>query len=213
MPLLKQLELIFERVRLAVARQNSPVPGASARRPVSAGHSAVPPPRGSLATDALLQASARHLLPPLGAAALAQKVRVAWNGRLRTCAGRADSSRCLISLNPRLLDHGAAEVDRTLRHELAHLLAQFRAGRRRILPHGPDWRRACRDLDIANETRCHTLPFPVTRRRRCYYYRCPRCQLEFSRVRPIRRALACLACCRKHNRGKFDARFRLLRIR
>jgi hypothetical protein len=28
-------------------------------------------------------------------------------------------------------------------------------------------------------------------------------------VRRIKRAVACLACCRAHNGGKFDARFRL----
>jgi hypothetical protein len=28
-------------------------------------------------------------------------------------------------------------------------------------------------------------------------------------VRKIRRAIACLACCRKHNGGDFDPRFRL----
>ena len=42
-----------------------------------------------------------------------------------------------------------------------------------------------------------------------YVYRCPNCKEEFPRVRRIRRAIACLACCRAHNRGEFDARFRL----
>jgi hypothetical protein len=28
-------------------------------------------------------------------------------------------------------------------------------------------------------------------------------------VRRIKRGVACLACCRAHNRGKFDAKFRL----
>jgi hypothetical protein len=28
-------------------------------------------------------------------------------------------------------------------------------------------------------------------------------------VRRIRRAIACLACCRAHNRGRFDSQFRL----
>jgi hypothetical protein len=28
-------------------------------------------------------------------------------------------------------------------------------------------------------------------------------------VRRIKRAVACLACCRAHSSGKFDARFRL----
>jgi hypothetical protein len=32
-------------------------------------------------------------------------------------------------------------------------------------------------------------------------------------VRRVRRAVACLACCRAHNGGEFDARFRLKRVR
>jgi predicted SprT family Zn-dependent metalloprotease len=114
-----------------------------------------------------------------------------------------------VSLNPRLAPHGDAEIDRTLRHELAHLLAQFRSGRRRIPAHGAQWRQACCDLRIPDEKRCHSLPFPVTRKRRRYSYRCPNCRRDFPRVHRIRRAIACLACCRKYNRGKFDARFRL----
>ena len=101
------------------------------------------------------------------------------------------------------------EIERTLRHELAHLLAQFRVGRRRIAPHGIEWRQACRDLGIADEARCHNLPFAAKTYARRYVYRCPNCKEEFPRVRRIRRAIACLACCRKHNRGNFDPRFRL----
>jgi SprT protein len=112
-------------------------------------------------------------------------------------------------LNPRLHEHGGDEIDRTLRHELAHLLAQFRAGRRRILPHGPEWRAACGDLGIGDEGRCHHLPFPVSPRARRYVYKCPNCQRDFPRVRRIKRAVACLACCRAHNRGKFATKFRL----
>ncbi len=123
--------------------------------------------------------------------------------------GRADYSCKLISLNPRLCDHGATEIDRTLRHEIAHLLAHFRAGHRRILPHGIEWQQACRDLGVADEERCHNLPFPVCERVRRYLYKCPNCQCEFPRVRRARRAVACLECCRAHNGGEFDARFRL----
>jgi predicted SprT family Zn-dependent metalloprotease len=108
-----------------------------------------------------------------------------------------------------LQEHGAAEIDRTLRHELAHLLAQSRAGRRRISPHGAEWRAACRDLGIEEEGRCHTLPFPTTHQARRFLYRCPTCGSDFPRVRQLRRATACLACCRRHNRGKFHRRFRL----
>ena len=155
-----------------------------------------------------LQIKARELLRAVGAARIATELCVEWNLRLRTTAGRADYRHKLISLNPRLFEH-PAEIDRTLRHELAHILAQFRAGRRRILPHGDEWRTACRDLGIADETRCHNLPFPASACVRRYLYKCPNCKCDFHRVRRIRRAVACLACCRAHNGGEFDARFRL----
>jgi len=155
-----------------------------------------------------LELKACELLRANGATRIAGEVRVEWNARLKSCAGRADYRHKLISLNPRLHEH-PAEIDRTLRHELAHFLAQFRAGRRRILPHGEEWRAACVDLGIADEKRCHNLPFPIGERARRFLYKCPNCQRDFARVRRIRRAIACLACCRLHNGGDFDARFRL----
>ena len=170
------------------------------------------------ASDALaLQFQVRALLRSLGAHTLAREVRVEWNPRLKTCAGRADYREKLISLNPLLLDHellsvnrhSGSEIDRTLRHELAHLLAQFRVGRRRIAPHGSEWREACSDLDIADEACCHNLPFASKSFPPRFVYRCPSCNEKFPRVRRIHRAIACLACCRKHNGGDFDPRFRL----
>lgn len=134
-------------------------------------------------------------------------IRVEWNARLKSCAGRADFRAKLISLNPRLHDH-PAEIERTFLHELAHILAHLR-NRRRISPHGDEWREACRDLGIAGEKRCHNLPFPIRERIRRFLYKCPNCAQNFPRVRKIRRAIACLACCRAHNDGEFDARFRL----
>ena len=166
-------------------------------------------PDGPTAETAVLLQTARELLRALGAARIAEELCVEWNSRLKTTAGRADYRQKLISLNPRLFEEHPAEIDRTLRHELAHILAQFRAGRRRILPHGDEWRTACRDLGIADEKRCHNLPFPASARVRRYLYKCPNCKCDFHRVRRIRRAVACLACCRAHNGGEFDARFRL----
>jgi SprT protein len=164
-----------------------------------------------LGRDATLEARAREILIPLGAEELALKLHVEWNARLFSAAGRADSRRYIVALNPRLQEHGAEEIDRTLRHELAHLLAQFRSPRRRVPPHGVAWRKACRDLGIADESRCHNLPFPVRQHARRYLYRCDRCGKEFPRVRRIKRAVACLECCRKFNGGKFDPKA-LLRL-
>ena len=219
MPLLRQLEFAFGKSAVAGICD----PGGLWTRIHAAGVTDpgynVPPgefiiesagkmPAGPTAETAVLLQTARDLLRALGAARIATELCVEWNSRLKTTAGRADYRRKLISLNPRLLEH-PAEIDRTLRHELAHILAQFRAGRGRILPHGDEWRTACRDLGIADEKRCHNLPFPASARARRYLYKCPNCKCHFHRVRRIKRAVACLACCRAHNDGEFDARFRL----
>jgi predicted SprT family Zn-dependent metalloprotease len=211
MLLFKQLELAFHPPP-APARGCSPV-AARARRPPNQSTAGAVALQLSAGRDFLLATQAREILCALGARRLAEAVSVEWNARLRSAAGRADYRRKLVSLNPRLREHDPSEIDRTFRHELAHLLAQFRAGRRRILPHGPEWRLACRDLGIANETRCHTLPFPTRSLTRGLLYKCPNCRRDFPRVRRILRSVACLACCRVYNRGQFDQRFRLKLIR
>jgi SprT protein len=202
MPLLRQLEFAFRSTDILSVGPLGVSPGAFINQ--SAGKM----PASHTAETAVLLQTARELLRSLGANRIARELRVEWNSRLKTAAGRADYRQKLISLNPRLVAH-PEEIDRTLRHELAHFLAQFRAGRRRISPHGTGWQQACRDLGIAGEKRCHTLPFPAKRYAPRFVYRCPNCLRDFPRVRKIRHAVACLACCRAHNGGNFDARFRL----
>ena len=202
MPLLRQLEFELRSTNLFFRGP----PGVSPGELIN--ESAGKMPAGHTAETVMLLQTARELLRSLGAKRIATEIRVEWNSRLKTAAGRADHRQKLISLNPRLGEH-PAEIDRTLRHELAHILAQFRAGRRPISPHGSEWQQACRDLGIAGEKRCHTLPFPAKRYVPRFIYRCPNCRRDFPRVRKIKRTVACLACCRAHNRGEFDVRFRL----
>ena len=203
MRLFKQLEFIF--------RNTDPLTRRLRRLPLPQGEGWGEGASKSFrrSRDVDLEFKARELLRQLGAGKLARQVRVEWNPRMKSAVGRADIREKLVSLNPRLQDHGLAEIDRTLRHELAHLLAQFRVGRRRIAPHGPEWREACRDLGITDEVRCHNLPFASKSFPPRFVYVCPNCRQEFPRVRRIRRAIACLACCREHNGGDFDPRFRL----
>lgn len=157
-----------------------------------------------------LKNQAASLLRSANAEILATRVSVEWNARMRTTVGRADFRRCLISLNPGLERFGVCEIDRTLRHELAHLLAHFRfRSSRRLLPHGNEWRKACCDLGIAGERAGHSLPLAGRLMRRRFTYYCKNCRGRFARVRRIRRATACLACCRKFSGGKYDERFRL----
>jgi len=212
MRLLRQLKFAFEQFATRAVESPDTVVGQALRLP--ARETATEAVALQLRErDAGLETEARELLRSLGAKHIATEIRVEWNPRLKTAAGRADYRQKLISLNPKLVEH-PAEIDRTLRHEIAHILAQFREkSRRRISPHGPEWQHACRDLGIGDEKRCHTLPFPARRYAPRFIYRCLNCQRDFPRLRKIKRTVACLACCRAHNGGEFDVRFRLKPLR
>jgi SprT protein len=166
-------------------------------------------PKGTPAPELTLFAMDR--LNALGLHALSQNIAVLWNRRMRSTAGLAYPSSNQIVLNPQLTGFGWREVERTLLHELAHLVAQHRAGKRRIAPHGAEWRKACADLGISNEARCHDLPLPRRQMQRSYVYRCPSCHSTVERVRPLRRAAACIDCCKRHSQGRYDEKFRLTR--
>ena len=142
---------------------------------------------------------------------LAQKVRVSWNPRMRTTAGRAWWPDRRIELNPKLKDCDPDEIWRTLKHELAHLVAYERCGRRRIEPHGAEWQLACSDLGIPGEKACHRLPFEPRRMERKHVYHCASCSATIQRVRPLKRNVACFECCRKFNNGTYHERFRLVK--
>lgn len=161
-----------------------------------------------LRPDPILEEVARVLLKQVGCRELSKEVSVFWNPRLRTTAGLAYYRTRRVILNPKLIEVSSEEVQITLRHELAHLVAQARAGRQRVSPHGAEWQQACADLGIPNEARCHNLPFKQRRVTRRYFYQCPECGEILPRVRPIKRRVACVKCCRKYNDGKYSERFR-----
>lgn len=190
----QQLELFFP-------APEAPAPSAESLHPLPSGE------------DPELITLSRNLISALGLPDLAKRVVVRWNARLRTTAGRAYRSNAVVELNPHLVHISQEEIDRTLRHELAHLVAAHRAGRRRIPAHGRDWRRACSELGIPGESRCHDLPFQRRTQRKKFVYVCPSCDHRLLRVRRIKRAAACYHCCQTHSQGRFDARFQLVEAR
>lgn len=165
---------------------------------------------GAAETIRSFENEARAWANRLGLHALADRITLRWHARLRTTAGVARIADCVILLNPRLIAF-PGELTRTFLHELGHLVAHARHPRRRIPPHGPEWAAACADLGLPGEKRCHALPLAVPRRvARKHLYHCPCCRREVARVRPFRRAEACLQCCRAHARGRYDKRFRFV---
>ncbi|MDH4453014.1 MAG: SprT family zinc-dependent metalloprotease [Verrucomicrobiota bacterium] len=158
--------------------------------------------------DETLEAQAREWLHALELPGGAKLLTVSWNARLRSTAGYARYPKWVVELNPLLRDF-EGQVERTLKHELAHLIAYHRSGRRRIEPHGREWRQACADLGIAGEKAHHRLPLPRNEVVRKLVYACPACQTTVQRVRKFRRPTACLHCCNKHASGQYDGRFKL----
>ncbi|MFI0347279.1 MAG: SprT-like domain-containing protein [Chthoniobacterales bacterium] len=157
--------------------------------------------------DEMLEKRAKELLLPHDPE-LAARVVVGWNRRLRTTAGIAIYQHWEVQLNPALQQFSGDEIDKTLRHELAHLLARARTGRRRIAPHGAEWQIACSDLGIPKEPRTHQLPFLRRKLKPRFFYRCPACKGTLKRVRKPRHKIACLGCCKAYARGRYDERFR-----
>ena len=156
--------------------------------------------------DLRLEKQCRDWLAELGLHEGSLKVQVIWNAKLRSTAGYAKWPQWQIELNPRLVEFDG-QVERTLKHELAHLVAYARANRRRIEPHGVEWQKACADLGIPDESARHTLPLPRTTQARQHVYLCPACGFKVERVRKFRQRTACLHCCKKHAGGRFDSRF------
>lgn len=168
--------------------------------------------------DDHLSRRAHALLLALGLNEAASRVHVTWNKKLRTTAGRAYSARGRIELNPRLqllaAEKKEAEIEQTFLHELAHLVAHWRYPGRRLQPHGEEWKRACADLGIPGEERCHDLNLGGrTSMRKNFAYICPACEVVIFRVRRIRRTVACYSCCNNHNGGKFHRRYQLVEKR
>ncbi len=153
---------------------------------------------------------AMDLALDLGGRPFAAKIKVVWNARMRSTAGRAHWPTCRIELNPKLLLVDLEQVRRTLLHELAHLLAYHRAKGRRIQPHGQEWRLACVDLGIPGEKVTHNLPLPRQKQRRHWAYHCPVCLEKVERVRRMQGKQACYSCCKLHNGGNYHAKFCLI---
>ena len=163
--------------------------------------------------DPILEELCKMQLRQLGYCKLAETIQVCWQPRLRTTAGRASLKERIIELNPKLVAVSASEVQRTLKHELAHILAQHKSGRTMKDVHGPEWQLACEELGIPGEHKCHTLALMKIQVKRKHKYQCPNCKRVLKRVKPISNPLACLKCAMKYNNGKYSPKFRFKKLK
>ena len=150
-------------------------------------------PAQPLPARGVLQEMTRRCGRVWGIPGLADRVRVGYNARLRTTAGRALLEDARVELNTRLLRENPTHLVPTLIHELAHLAVHLRYGR--VQPHGRHWRTFMAAAGH-NPRATHALPTAHLKRRRnryLYLHRCSDCGQTFL-ARRVRRDLYCRTC-------------------
>jgi SprT protein len=161
-------------------------------------------PQKTLGRDSVLEHKCRQWIKDLGVVGIPQDIQVRWNSRMTTTAGYARFPAFVIDLNQHLKKY-EEEIERTLKHELAHLLALAKYGVK-IEAHGAEWKYYCAKLGISDETVRHRLQLGERRQvEKKYTYHCLNCKIEVKRVRKFKRYTACLSCCQKYNGGKYSS--------
>lgn len=148
--------------------------------------------------------------------------RLMWSRRLTRAAGNIDVRRRIIKLSVPLLiesfqgtlfgpsfqicgvdcDSYETALREILKHEMIHLWLHERG---RPSGHTAEFRAKARAIGQPKTRHAIALPLP----KRGWIYVCVHCGHEFTRRRRYGRAVACGRCCKTHNGGKFDERFRL----
>lgn len=133
-----------------------------------------------------------------------------WNARLRTSAGRfIPGGRHFFTAKPPVIEiarylleePNAQELVRdTLGHEMIHYWLWMR---RRPYGHTPEFSQKMKAMGVS---RYNSVP---RRRPPKYLYHCTQCLKVFP-SRKRKGSIACLDCCRKYARGKYDVRFKLV---
>lgn len=149
--------------------------------------------------------------------------RITWTRRLTRAAGNIEVRKKTIKLSIPLLieafednslfapefiicgvacDGPQSALREILKHEMIHLWLHERG-----LPSGHTGEFRAKARAIGQPRTRHSIPLPPPRRG--WLYTCAVCGHEFARRRRYGRAVACGPCCKVHNRGAFDARFKL----
>lgn len=127
-----------------------------------------------------LLAQARELYPNANIPTVA--VRFTVRG---TCAGKANYMHRYVNFNPVLLEeNGQAFIDRTVVHEVAHIVTDA-VHWRPTRAHGKEWRSVMRKLGVSEPTRCHSYDVSNARVRtvRRFTYKCGCASHELTTVR------------------------------
>lgn len=152
--------------------------------------------------------------------------KITWSSRLTHTGGHISPDRRLITLSRPLLLEKFKQVtlfppefevcgvlctssDEAIREVMKHEMIHFWLHLQR-LPYGHNSLFRAKARSLGQSSIRHLIT--PTSRAGDLIYRCPGCGGEITRRRAPRRPIACLSCCRRHNRGKFDQRFQLSRV-
>jgi len=123
-------------------------------------------------------------------------IKVEWNNRMRSCAGKAFCFQQIIKLNARLLSENESELIPTFLHEVAHLIDFQIRGKsnhdyhwKSILTDMGEKDDRCHNMDVSNlknkvqkfevYCNCKTWQFTknrITKMNRGMSYGCPKCK-------------------------------------
>lgn len=105
-----------------------------------------------------------------------------------------------VRINARLLaDHPREMIDVTVPHEIAHVAIHrcYDSGRRRVRPHGPEWKALMAAFGVSDET-CHNMPAAPVRRLRQFPYVCGCTErVWLTSIRHRRAQNGTIYCCRR----------------
>ena len=113
----------------------------------------------------------------------------------------------IISLSAALVERNSlADVEDTIKHEIAHALVGYRKGDH----HGFEWKQMCR-VTGAKPERCYDSK-EVNTVEGDWSAECPGCHHTYYKHRQPKphKKFACLSCCKAHNRGRFTEDYLLV---
>lgn len=137
---------------------------------------------------------------------IVSRVEIQFSDRMRSCLGRCLPSRGIVRLNRRLLRVEPALVEEVICHEVAHVVAFERHGRR-CRPHGPEWAALMRSAGFQPHVRARLGPelqlllLAPRKVRNVYEHRCPICRIMRVARRPVSR-WRCVACATAGRTGR-----------
>lgn len=99
-------------------------------------------------------------------------------------------------------DSSEKAIEEIIKHEMIHLWLHERG-----LPCGHTAAFRAKARQMGQPKTRHQIETPKPRSG--WEYHCPKCKSTFMRRKRFGRPVACASCCKKFNKGKFDARFKL----